>query len=79
MILNKTNPRECVVIMMNMVVIVGLFLLLQPAIDPGALTFSTALISFTQAASTHVLRPWNIMATLTKIALGKYSPIFKNR
>lgn len=70
-ILNNTNPKKCVVIMMNRAGIVGRLLLLQPVIDPGTLTSSTAMVSFTQAASTHVPRPWNIIAMLIRIALGK--------
>lgn len=84
-IVQKSNkPRICVEIMIPNTGITGLLRFLQ-IIDGGVdndikFSFSVGpeLVSFIHAALTHVLNPWNIMATLIKMADGKKNPIFRN-
>ena len=69
--------------MMPRAVITGLFLyrhFIDGGVDNGESCFSVGseAFSYIRAASTHVLNPWNIMATLIKMADGKNNPIFRN-
>lgn len=81
--LNRTNPSMCVAAIMHNTLITGLGRCLHLILveDGTSLDFSESssdASSCTQAASTHVLNPWNIIATLMRMTLGKKSPILRN-